>query len=152
MVRHRLVRRAWVALPPLVVTLALAAFAVLETAGAHPLTDGLPRNAAEAVAMHDHAALLRFMASPSGARDMATVRKGILGDRLMFATPAEAAVLAHDRGALDLLASRGAWGDADRARLACLAGDVHDASLVTFFDRSARCEPGRTIEGVLRRP
>ena len=136
----------------MLVTVALAAFAMLEAAGAHPLTDGLPRNAAEAVAMHDHAALLRFIAAPDSARDMAMVRTGILGDRLMFATPAEAAVLAHDRSALDLLAAHVAWSEADRARLACLAADVHDAALVTFFDSSARCEPGQTMARVLRRP
>jgi hypothetical protein len=147
-------RIVWIAAPPLAVTLALAIFAAAEMAGAHPLTQGPPRNAAEAVAMHDHAAVLRFAAPPAAAAAIAMIRRDILTDRPMFVSPAETAVLVHDREALDLLASRGGWSDADRAHLACLARDVHDAALTAFFDTdgSVACAEGDGLARVLRRP
>ena len=142
------------ALPPVAATLLLAAVMVAELAGAHPMTYGAPRTPAEAIALHDHAALLRLVAQPDAADRVAMVRTDLLGDRVMFTTPAEAAVLAHDRGALDLLATHGAHLDAEREQLVCLARDVHDTVLASFLASSSTvtCAWDDGMQRVLRRP
>ena len=148
-----LARACVLAALPLGATILLATVALAEIAGAHPFTHGAPQNASEAAAMRDDASLLRLLAGSSDARRVALVRPGILGEAAVLAAPAEAAVLAHDRGALDLLAPRAAWTAADRAHLACLARDVHDAALAAFFDPSpaVACAPADGLEQVLQR-
>jgi hypothetical protein len=138
---------------PFATTLLLAAVVLAEVAGAHPFTPGPPRNAAEAAAMRDDASLLRLLIGSGGADQVAFVRPGILGEQGVLATPAEAAVLSHDRGALDLIAPRAVWTGVERAHLACLARDVQDRDLATFFDPSSQavCGPADGLQRVQQR-
>lgn len=157
MVRYRLVagrRIVWVAVPPLAVTVALGLFVIAELAGAHPLTNGIPRNVSEAIAVHDHATAARLLSSPRDADEVAMIRTGMLGDRVMFATPAETAVLVHDGEALDLMMARGWSPDASRSHLLCLARDVHDDALehVLRGPSSPTCGADDGLRRVLRRP
>src|SRR5262245_6917036 len=119
MVRNRSV--AWYglpALPPLAVTIAIAAMAVGEMAGSHPLTIGAPRNVAEAIAMGDAAAAARFVETGASVSDIALIRPGILADGPVLATPLEAAVIRDQAGTVEFLVARGATAPTD---LRCLA-------------------------------
>ncbi|HVZ77294.1 MAG TPA: hypothetical protein VG818_04875 [Gemmatimonadaceae bacterium] len=147
-------RAAWFAVPPVAVTCALVAFIVAELLGAHPLTLGPPQNASEAVAMRDYAAVLRFGARPGALARVEMIRRNVMNDHRMFTTPAEAAVMEHDRDALDLLAAHGGWSDSDRAHLACLARDLQDGALAALFDPSGSmaCASDDGLARVLRRP
>jgi hypothetical protein len=151
MVRHRLVAALyWLpALPPLIVTMAMAIVAGGEIAGSHPLTAGPPRGVAEAIAMHDAAAAARLVEGGASASEVGVIRPGILGDRAVLATPLETAVILDQVATVDFLASHGAQRS---AALACLAVDVGARSVRSRLGDPEHCRAGEALREVLARP
>lgn len=136
------------AVPPLVVTFALAFIACAEMLGAHPLTMGAPRSVSEAIAMRDGAAAARFIEEGADAQAIGLVRAGVLDDRPLLLTPLEAAVLADATGMIDFLVARGA--DVPN-ELPCLAADV-GARAVRARLGERECHSGDALRSVLARP
>lgn len=145
----------WAAVPALIATLGLGAFAVAEMAGLHPLTQGPARNMAEAVAMNDMAAVLRIsVAQPGTVDDVTMVRAGLIGNRRTFVTPLEAAVMVRNMAAVEFLASRGAKLGEQREYFACLATDIGEQRLAARLHPAAgrTCVPGEALARVMDRP
>jgi hypothetical protein len=152
MVRHRLLTAAHLlaALPPLVVTGGLAILVCLEGAGAHPLTMGPPRGAAEAVALHDGASAVRLLGPGGDPSVVELIRSGVLLDREVLASALEAAVIVDDAVIFSVLASGRA--DLPAGHLACLAADVGARSVLARLGGSSTCEAGAAWAAVLDRP
>ncbi len=143
-------RNVLLAFPSVVVTLGLAIIAGMEMAGSHPLTVGPPRSVSEAIALGDGAAAMRLLSDGADVNEIGMIRRGVLGDRAVLATPLEAAVIVDETVALDFLASRGA--DPSREHLACLASDVGALAVRSRLSSAERCRPGAAWDAVLRRP
>jgi hypothetical protein len=137
------------AVPPMAMTVVLAAIVCMEMIGAHPLTRGEPKSPAEAIAMDDPATAARLIEDGAPAGDIELVRAGILGDRPVLATPAEAAVIRDQPATVAYLASRGA---ATTDRLACLAMDVSARKVQGRFGTAQSCPRGEALQAVLQRP
>jgi len=152
MVRHRLLtaRNLLLALPPLAVTLGLAIVAGMEMAGSHPLTLGPPRSVAEAIAMRDGASAARLFETAPQANEIEMIRSGILLDRVVLATPLEAAVIVDEASMLEFLVSRGA--ELPHERLACLAVDVGARAVLSRLGDASTCRAGEAWAAVLSRP
>ena len=143
-------RHILLALPPSLVTVALAMVACLEIGGAHPLTLGPPRNVAEAIAMRDEAAAMRLLEAGADVNDIGMIRRGVLFDRVVLASPLETAVLVDEPPTLEFLMSRGA--QFSREHLACLAADIGARHVLPQLGDTERCRPGETWGTVLSRP
>jgi hypothetical protein len=152
MVRHRLLTASHVALalPPLLVTVGLAVVVCMEAAGAHPLTLGAPRSAAEAVAMRDGASAVRLLEQGGVPTRIELIRSGVLLGREVLATPLEAAVIVDDDAMFDLLAS--GQGELPSAHLACLAADVGARRVLARLGNTWTCRSGAAWSDVLDRP
>lgn len=153
MVRHRLVRTRYflLALPPAAVTIALAALAVAELAGSHPLTWGEPRSVPEAIALRDGAAAARLLEGGAGANidEIGLIRAGILSPQPVLATPLEAAVLVDAVTMFDHLRSHGAHVTQE---VRCLARDIGARAVLTHIADMPTCSPGAALQAVLDRP
>lgn len=151
MVRHRLVTVSYalVALPPLAITVVLAGIAGAELAGAHPLTMGAPRSVSEAIAMRDEGAAARFVEDGASVTAIGLIRRGILSEQAVLATPAETAVLVDAPPALEFLASRGVVLSPN---LACLAMDIGARAVRSRLGDLSSCRAGDAIREVLARP
>jgi hypothetical protein len=151
MVRHRLVKPSHLllALPPLAVTIGLAILGGAELAGSHPLTMGEPRSVAEAIALRDEAGAARLAEAGEDVNAIALIRRGILFDQPVLATPVEAAVLVDAAPALDFLISRGASID---ERLGCLAMDIGARAVTARLGAVSGCRKGAALEAVIDRP
>ena len=145
-----MIRNLLLALPPLVVTAALAIVACSEGAGAHPLTMGEPRSVSEAIALRDAAGAARLVESGADVNAVGLIRAGILSEQPILATPLETAVITDGVAVLDFLASHGA-ASGDES-LTCLAADVGARSVRTRFGDASRCRKGATLQAVLARP
>ena len=150
-VRHRLVsvRHLLLAVPPLVVTIGLAALGGAELAGAHPLTMGVPRSVSEAIALRDEATAARLVEDGAGVDEIGLIRAGILSNQPLLTTPLEAAVLVDSATAIEYLRSRGARVTPD---LSCLASDVGARVVRRQIADAAACQGGATLQSVLHRP
>jgi hypothetical protein len=150
-VRHRLViiRHLLLALPPLVVTIGLAALAGAELSGSHPLTMGVPRGVPEAIALKDEATAARLVEDGAGVDEIGLIRAGILSSQPLLVTPLEAAVLVDSPTAIDYLRARGARVTPD---LGCLASDVGARVVRRQIADAAACRSGATLQAVLHRP
>jgi hypothetical protein len=122
----------------------------MEMAGAHPLTLGEPRSVAEAVAMRDGASVLRLLSRGAGPNEVELIRPGALLDRLVLATPLEAAVIVDEPLIFDVLAE--GRTDLPLARLRCLAVDVGARAVLPRLGAAVPCEPGAAWAAVLDRP
>jgi hypothetical protein len=151
MVRHRLVKlgHALLALPPAAVTIGLAILGGAELSGSHPLTMGEPRSVPEAIAMRDDAGAARLAEAGADVNAIGLIRRGVLFDQPVLATPVEAAVLVDASPALDFLISRGASID---ERLPCLAMDIGARAVTKRLGEGSGCHKGATLEAVLDRP
>ena len=137
------------AAPPIAATMMLAAIVCMEMIGAHPLTRGEPRSAAEAIAMDDPATAARLIEAGAPAGDIELIRAGILGDRPVLATPLEAAVIRDQPATVAFLLSRDR-GPTDR--LACLAADVSARKVQGHLGTARSCPRGEALQAVLQRP
>ena len=155
MVRDRVVA-ACAALPPLLLTLTLAALAIAEQQGTHIVTPGAPRNPSEAVAQHDESGVLKLLhqQGPNGVGEVMMVRGGLLREERVFVSPLEAAVFRNDLAGVRFLAARGAPLRSTSAHLSCLARDLghHPLAEALASLPPEGCEPGRTLAAVLARP
>lgn len=151
MVRHRLVsgRYSLLALPPAVVTIALAVLAGTELAGSHPLTMGEPRSVSEAIVLRDDAAAARLLEDGAGINEIGLIRAGILAPQPVLATPLEAAVLVDSATMFDYLSSHGAHVTLD---VSCLARDIAARTVRTHITDAPTCPPGAALQTVLNRP
>ena len=143
---------ALAAVPPVVVTLALAAVATAELAGWRPLARPEGRGLPEAIVLGDSTGAARRLESGVAPGAIDLIRRSLLFEQPVLATAFEAAVLARDVRMLRLLQTYGAG--ADRVALLCLAHDVGAPAIAAELDRGEppACEPGRALANVLVRP
>src|SRR5688572_3301978 len=141
-------RHFGLAVPAVLVTIGLAAFASAEMLGAHPLTMGAPRSVPEAIAMRDDAGAARLIEEGADVRAIGLVRAGVLTDQPLLLTPLEAAVLVDATTMLDFLVASGATVPNE---LACLAADAGARAARARLGEST-CHAGETLRGVLDRP
>ena len=137
------------AVPPLVVTIGLAAFAGAELSGSHPMTMGAPRSVPEAIALRDEATAARLLEDGAGVDEIGLIRAGILTSQPVLATPLEAAVLVDSATAVEYLKSRGARLPSD---LGCLARDIGAHLVRRQIADVPSCPAGTTLQAVLDRP
>jgi hypothetical protein len=78
------------------------------------------------------------------------IRRGVLFDRAMFATPLETAVLVDEANTFDFLMSRGA--EAPREHLACLAVDIGARHVRSRFGDNSTCHAGEAWNVIVSRP
>ena len=142
------------AAPAVVVTCALLLFAGRELAGDTPLSNGGPRNVAEAARMGLAADVLRLVRAGEDPRALWTLRPQI-SPRTPRLTALEAAVFSGRGPLVALLDRRGFIGTdlETRGHLFCLADDLSlgEVQSVLFADRRPACERGVTLERVRRR-
>ena len=134
---------------PIAATMVLVVIVCMEMIGAHPLTRGEPKSAAEAIAMDDPATAARLIEDGAPAGDIELIRAGILGDRPVLATPLEAAVIRDQPATVAFLLSR------DRSptdRLSCLAADVSARKVQSHLGAALSCTRGEALQAVLQRP
>ncbi|HZM59035.1 MAG TPA: hypothetical protein VFB85_04545 [Vicinamibacterales bacterium] len=142
------------AVPPIAVTLTVLVFAASERAGYMPLSDGPPRNLAEAAGMADGAAVLRMMASGDDPNRVMPIRPEIISSTVRQVTALEAAVWSRRGQLVRLLDDRGAIvGGTMRRELTCLARDIGTDEVASYLMPSGDpgCEKGQTLERVLAR-
>lgn len=138
-----------VAAPPIAVTIGLAAFAVAELSGGHPLTMGAPRSVAEAIALRDEATAARLIEDGARLDEIGLIRSGILSHQPILATPLESAVLVDAATAVEYLRSRGAQFTPD---LSCLARDIGARAVRAQMADPPACPAGVALQRVLDRP
>ena len=142
------------AVPPIAVTLAVLVFAASERAGYMPLSDGPPRNLAEAAGMADGAAVLRMMASGDDPNRIMPIRPEVISSTVRHVTALEAAVWSRRSQLVRLFDDRGAIvDDKMRRELTCLAKDIGTDEVAAYLMASGDpgCASGQTLERVLSR-
>lgn len=138
------------AAPAVLATLAVLAFAGREMSGTTPLSDGLPRNVAEAAGSGQVSEVLRFLRAGEDPRRFWPVRPDIISSTVTRPTGLEAAVFTGS-GLMELLDRRGYIRDGGtRQHLACLAKDVGKQEVVEYLSpgRAPPCEPGVALAQV----
>ena len=104
---------AFVSLPPVCVACAwIAMLTITAATGSHPIWNLTPRNAAEAAAFRDSAAVVRFVLSGSDLNAPGEVRGGIIRSQAAVLTPVEAAAAARQAEMVQVLIDLGASPDA----------------------------------------
>jgi hypothetical protein len=131
------------------VTIGLAVFVGAELWGSHPLTMGEARSVPEAIALGDDAGAARQIEDGAGVNEIGLIRRGILFEHPVLATPLEAAVLVDSAAAFDYLASQGAHVGAE---ISCLARDIGALAVRKQLTDSPSCPPGSALQAVLNRP
>ena len=147
-----LARAGAVAAPPLLGAVVIMAVAVLESAGLTPLTNGTPRNIAEAAGLGSGAEVVRLLRRGEQATRVLPVRPEILSSDVQQATALEAAVWSRSVELVRLLDDAGAIPAGERRRLACLARDLEVEDLIEYLDEDdAACTPGAVADEVMAR-
>ncbi len=144
---------ALAALPPIAVTLALGLLGTAELTGARPLAKPAGRGLPEAIVLGDSGGAVRLLERGARPEGIGLIRRGVLFDQPVLATPFEAAVLVRDVRMLDLLESYGDIGN-ERAFLACLALDIDAPGVAARLAPgvTSGCEAGRAFANLLARP
>jgi hypothetical protein len=136
-------------LPYLAVTLAAVVMIVGERLELRPMLAGRPRNPAEAAVRIDAADLKRFQLAGIDASRLYEIRPGLSDDRVLQATPMEAAVLSRQIKLLKLVETGTPPPDAETLRrLECLAEDLRAHDIVEYLTHGSpapSCEDGATI-------
>jgi hypothetical protein len=102
-----------VAAPPVcVAVLWVSVLAVTAITGTHPIWGQQPRNLAEAAALKDGAAVVRFVEQREDVNRAGEIRAGILSRAPQTLTPIEAAAAAREAEMVRLLLDLGATPDA----------------------------------------
>ena len=143
-----------VAVPPILATMALAAFSLLDVAGRTPLSYGPTRNIAEAAALGNGAEVTRLLAAGDDPARLMAVRPEVISSSVTRVTALEAAVWSRSDALARLLDSRGTIGDdAIRRHLVCLARDTQAGNVADVFAAGAVvvCEPGAALRAVTGR-
>jgi hypothetical protein len=138
------------AAPAVLATVALLVFAGRELSGTTPLSDGLPRNVAEAAGSAQVAEVLRFLRAGEDPRRFWPVRPDIISSTVTRPTGLEAAVFTGS-GLMELLDRRGYIRDGGtRLHLACLAKDVGKTEVVEYLfpGPPPSCEPDVALNRV----
>ena len=134
-------------------TLLLAAIVVGELSGATPFSEGGPRNGAEAAALGDAAALVRFVRSGENPRQAHPVRPHIISGAVQRASTLEAAAWSRRIELIWLLDREGVIADAEaRRELACLATDLELSEMAAYLVADGlTCHEGEARQRVLDR-
>jgi hypothetical protein len=143
---------AAVAVPIVVATLAAVGYGAAARTRWGSI-DTAPRNSAEAAAVGNAAALLRFIHSGDNPTRVHPLRPHIVSSRLLFATTLEAAVTSRRLEMVRLLDREGVIvGADDRLFLACLASDLHASDVADYLAPSrAPCAEGASLARVFAR-
>jgi hypothetical protein len=153
MTRAALVRVAAV-LPVALATLLVAAFTLLELAGATPWSMGKPQNLAEAAGLGLGPDMLRFLRAGDDPSQVRTIRPEVISSAITRVNALEAAVWSGKGQVVDLLVRQGALTDPERRRhVYCLASDLERQEIVDTLAKGGTfaCDTGRTLEAVLAR-
>ena len=143
-----------IALPPIVVTAALAAFAAAEARDVHVLSAGAPRTLAEAAVTGNLADAARRLEDGATPAAIELIRSGFTAhDTPVLASSLEAAVMGRDLAMFRFLERHAALSEETRTHLACLATDAGAVAIAEHLagDRSA-CPAGIALAKVLDRP
>ena len=135
------------AAPAVMATLALLAFAGREMSGTTPLSDGPPRNVAEAAGTGQVADVVRFLRAGEDPSRFWPVRRDRISSTETRPTALEAAVWTGS-GLMELLDTRGYIRDDEtRRHLACLAKDIGKQEVVAYLfpGGAPPCEPGAAL-------
>ena len=153
-------RRVWfaaaLAMPIAIVTVLLAVVELAEVGGRPLLSDGGPRNVAEAAGMASASELLRLIDRGEDPSMLYDVRPAIISSAFTRVTALEAAVGTRRVELVQLLDRRG-FLDAPgtRAHLTCLAADLEVDDIVTYLApdgaAAAACQDGATLAAVSAR-
>jgi hypothetical protein len=142
-------------LAPLCITTAtLAWVAVNERVGATAFAGTVPRNSAEAAALGNPGAVLRFLQAGENPHDVHPLRASVISAEVLRATTLEAAMWSREVTMIRLLDREGAiTDDAERRALACLAADLGVDDVVMFLapEGPGHCEPGAAAAAVVAR-
>jgi hypothetical protein len=133
--------------PAALATLLVLAFAVREMSGSTPLSDGPPRNVAEAAGTGQVADVVRLLRAGEDPSRFWPVRPDLISSTVTRPTALEAAVWTGS-GLVELLDTGGYIRDDEtRRHLACLAQDIRKQEVVSYFSRidTASCEPGAAL-------
>ena len=134
-------------LPAAIATLAVLVFAVRELSGTTPLSNGPPRNVAEAAGAGQVSEVLRFLRVGEDPSRFWPVRPEIISEYVTRPTGLEAA-LWGGRGLLQLFDEKGFIRDAEtRQHLACLAKDIGNGDAVRYLspDGAPVCKEGEAL-------
>lgn len=132
----------------------LAALAISERAGRPFAAIEPPRNGAEAAALGNAAALVRFLEAGEDLLRVYPIRPEAVSSSVPFATTLEAAVLSRRPEMLMVLEHSGALRDPKvRASLACLAADLGLADMIALLAPPATrdCVPGAAVRQIAER-
>lgn len=142
------------ALPALAATGVLTLNSLVERRGGLLFAIEPPRNSAEAAALGDAAATIRYLTHGEDPLAVHPIRPDAISSTMRRATTAEAMILSRRSQMLILLEDRGVLRDpAVRAALACLAADIgqNEAVGLLFASAPPSCEPGAALQRVLAR-
>jgi len=121
------------AAPATFVTLAVLLFAARELSGTTPLSNGPPRNVAEAAGGGEVSEVLRFLRDGQDPREIWLLRPEIISSTVTRATGLEAAIWSG-QPLVELLDRRGFIADsATRHHLACLAKDIGSGEVAAYL-------------------
>ena len=142
-------------LAPLCITTAtLAWVAVSERVGTTVFAGIVPRNSAEAAALGNPGAVLRFLRAGENPHDVHSLRGSVISAEVLRATTLESAMWSREVTMIRLLDRKGAIADdAERMALACLAADLDVSDVVVFLapEGTAHCQPGAAAAAVVAR-
>lgn len=150
MSRARTLLGVMAAAPAVLATLGVLAFAVRETSGTTPFSDGPPLNVAEAAGTGRVSEVLRFLRAGEDPTRFWPVRPDLISSTVTRPTGLEAAVWTGS-GLMELLDQRGYIRDAEtRQHLACLAKDIGKEEVVVYLfpGGAPACEPGAALAQV----
>ena len=141
-----------VAAPVAAATMLLAAVALAEAGGWSLLSIGAPRNVAEAAGMANASELLRRIGQGEDPGRVHDVRPEIISSSFTRVSALEAAVGTRRVELVRLLNKRGLIDSVTRARLACLAADIHVKDIVEeLAPAGASCIDGAALESLAAR-
>jgi len=134
-------------------TIVLAALAIGERTGRPLFAVDAARNSAEAVALGDAAAVVRFLQAGEDPQRVYPLRPEAISSSVLRATTLQAAVLSRRVEMVILLDHAGTLREpALRQELACLAADVNQPGIaVVLVPSGADCMPGAALKRWLDR-
>ena len=138
------------ALPAAIATLAVLAFAARELSGTTPLSNGPPRNVAEAAGAGQVSEVLRFLRAGEDPSRFWPVRAEIISEYVTRPTGLEAA-LWGGRGLVTLFDQRGFIRTPEaRRHLACLAKDIGNRDALSYLSPGGTpvCKEGEALASV----
>jgi hypothetical protein len=141
------------ALPAIVMTLVVLAYAGSEVRGVAPFSWGRPRNIAEAAGMGNSAEVLRMLQVGADPAQVLPVRPEIISSAITQVTAYEAAIYSRRVQLVRLLDRQVPISAASRQELACLARDVDVDDIVEFLAPADAngCEPGAARQRIAER-